>query len=331
MINFEVSHTFPRFHSSTASKDSLVSQVVVASGDILNANANRNPDLFKALKGGSNNFGIVTRFDMKAFEQGPFWGGVIAHPFSAREDLFQAFEKFALLQRDDPYAALINSFVWTPAGWVIVNNVEYTKPKAYPRVFEPITDLPQLFDTMRIDTHSHFSVELGLFALSGRRQLFATLTHVNSAAFMERFFQLADKSIKSLKLVPGLGFYLSFQPQGQVIISKSGAGAGTNSLGLDSSDGELVVALVNVVWDLSVFDWVVNRRVQELMGKAARIAEEMGVLNEYVYLNYAAPWQRPISGYGVQSRNELLETSRRYDPGQLFQKAVPGGFKLTSD
>ena len=45
-------------------------QVVVASGQIVDANLNSYPDLFSALKGGSNNFGIVTSFDLKVFQQG---------------------------------------------------------------------------------------------------------------------------------------------------------------------------------------------------------------------------------------------------------------------
>ena len=42
-------------------------EVVLASGAIVYANADTHPDLFRALKGGSGNMGIVTRFDMEAF------------------------------------------------------------------------------------------------------------------------------------------------------------------------------------------------------------------------------------------------------------------------
>jgi FAD/FMN-containing dehydrogenase len=39
-------------------------EVVLANGDIFNANAKSHSDLWTTLKGGSGNFGIVTRFDM---------------------------------------------------------------------------------------------------------------------------------------------------------------------------------------------------------------------------------------------------------------------------
>lgn len=58
-------------------------EVVLASGQIINANQTSNPDLFTALKGGSNNFGVVTRFDLMSFPRDNFWGGTILYPSSA--------------------------------------------------------------------------------------------------------------------------------------------------------------------------------------------------------------------------------------------------------
>lgn len=54
-------------------------QVVLADGRIVNANANTNADLFKALKGGSNNFGVVTRIDMQTLPAtlGGIYGGLV--------------------------------------------------------------------------------------------------------------------------------------------------------------------------------------------------------------------------------------------------------------
>jgi len=56
----------------------------------------------------------------------------------------------------------------------------------------------------------------------------------------------------------------------------------------------------------------------------------MGVWNEFIYLNYAAPWQKPITSYGQANKNFLQSVSKEYDPNSLFQKAVPGGFKLAT-
>ncbi|MGP6172128.1 FAD-binding oxidoreductase [Microbacterium sp. A204] len=47
--------------------DQLIgAQIVTAAGDIVEASAAENPDLFWAIRGGGGNFGIVTRFDFQA-------------------------------------------------------------------------------------------------------------------------------------------------------------------------------------------------------------------------------------------------------------------------
>jgi hypothetical protein len=45
-------------------------EVVLASGELVTASNTRNSDLYKALKGGGNNFGIVTSYKMKVFQTG---------------------------------------------------------------------------------------------------------------------------------------------------------------------------------------------------------------------------------------------------------------------
>ena len=94
-------------------------EIVLASGEIVNANSTSNPDLQIALRGGSNNFGIVTAFDMKLFPQGDLWGGITVNDISQRAAQFAAFEAFTGNPYYDPYAALIHSEVWIPEtnGW----------------------------------------------------------------------------------------------------------------------------------------------------------------------------------------------------------------------
>ena len=51
--------------------DSVVDfEVVLATGEVVHANAQENSDLWIALKGGLNNFGIVTSFKLKTFASG---------------------------------------------------------------------------------------------------------------------------------------------------------------------------------------------------------------------------------------------------------------------
>lgn len=59
------------------SADNVVTyEVVLAAGTIVYASKTSNPDLFWALKGGSSNFGIVTRFDIKTVPSKKVFAGI---------------------------------------------------------------------------------------------------------------------------------------------------------------------------------------------------------------------------------------------------------------
>jgi FAD/FMN-containing dehydrogenase len=136
-------------------------EVVLADGQVANANATSNDDLWRALKGGSNNFGIVTRFDVRAFEQGNFWGGIVLYNDSASPLLLEAFDRLVQEQASDDHAAMIHSHVYVPGmGFVVVANMEYTKPLQSPRILRSYIDAqPQLNNSMRISNLTDFTDE----------------------------------------------------------------------------------------------------------------------------------------------------------------------------
>jgi hypothetical protein len=115
--------------------------------------------------------GIVTAFDMRLFPQGRFWGGFVHNDIGTHFDWFDAFASFTGSPAYDPYAALINSYVWVPASndWFIASNLEYTKPVVNPPYFQNITAIPQTFSTMRISNMTDFTIELDYSSAAGRR------------------------------------------------------------------------------------------------------------------------------------------------------------------
>jgi hypothetical protein len=224
---------------------------------------------------------------------------------------------------------LINSYVFSAAtnSWFTASSLEYTKAEANPPVFVNFTSLPQTFSTMRISNLTDFTLELAGNSAIGRRQLFVTETYGNSAKLMSTIFDIANRNVQSLVDVPNLAYSLSFQPVPTVITSKAKPRGG-NSLGLDASDGNLFNLLLTVSWDTGADDARIERQSKELFKKAEVEAKKLGLYNKYVYLNYAASWQDPISGYGAANKAQLQAVSKKYDPRGVFQKQVPGGFKL---
>jgi FAD/FMN-containing dehydrogenase len=126
-------------------------EVVLASGEIVNANATSRPDLFAALKGGQNNFGIVTRFDLKAYPAARIWGGRIVYAPSAATDFLTAFTNFKTAATPDKYIAGWATIRYNHSS-AIFNPVAimwYTKPELKPGGLKEITEIkPQVLNGM---------------------------------------------------------------------------------------------------------------------------------------------------------------------------------------
>ncbi|KAI4173898.1 MAG: hypothetical protein LQ343_002666 [Gyalolechia ehrenbergii] len=284
-------------------------EVALANGQIVNANATSNPDLWFALKGGSNNFGIVTRFDLKIFPQGKIFGGTIYNPINTLPEQVQAFAEFNNATSFDTNAALINTYGYTGrTGWTVNNLLVYSKPDVNPAVLRPFMDIkPQLGNTMRLSNLSDITKE-----------------QVKNTPYV---FTIANTTLQSFADSPNLVYALVYQPLPSAITSRS-AQSGGNPLGLDPASGPQVLALQTIQWTNATDDPLINTAARKIWQQADELALKMGVKRDWIYLNYAAEDQDPIGSYGEENVRRLREASRKFDPTGLFQRNVPGGFKL---
>jgi FAD/FMN-containing dehydrogenase len=99
-----------------ASVDSVTSvEIVTADGQVRTASLDENPDLFWAVRGAGNNFGVVTRFEFELHSVGPMVYG--AAPFFAIGDaskVLDAFRTFVKSTPDEVTAMLL--YYWIPPG-----------------------------------------------------------------------------------------------------------------------------------------------------------------------------------------------------------------------
>jgi FAD/FMN-containing dehydrogenase len=82
--------------------DQFVSlEVVLASGDVVEASADSHPELFWGLKGGGGNFGVVTRFTTRSHKFGPMMriGAALHDADGAREALREYAKLYPILPR----------------------------------------------------------------------------------------------------------------------------------------------------------------------------------------------------------------------------------------
>ena len=77
-------------------------EVVTAAGEVVRASATENTDLFWALRGGSGNFGVVTRFEFRLHPVGPnVLSGLIVYPLSEAKAVLQQYRDFMTKAPDE--------------------------------------------------------------------------------------------------------------------------------------------------------------------------------------------------------------------------------------
>ncbi|KAH7087282.1 FAD-binding domain-containing protein [Auriculariales sp. MPI-PUGE-AT-0066] len=89
--------------------DMVLAYELVTPNGIVRTVTAADKDLFWALKGGGNNFGVVTKFTVKAIPYTQIWGGLLVHAMMHREvaDALLAFQE----QVHDPKAVVLPTFM----------------------------------------------------------------------------------------------------------------------------------------------------------------------------------------------------------------------------
>jgi FAD/FMN-containing dehydrogenase len=76
--------------------------VVLASGEFVQASATQNADLFWAVRGGGGNFGVVTSFEYRLHPLGPeVLAGLIVYPLAQAKQVFDGYRKFTAAASDE--------------------------------------------------------------------------------------------------------------------------------------------------------------------------------------------------------------------------------------
>ncbi|KAK8925540.1 Bifunctional solanapyrone synthase [Metarhizium anisopliae] len=123
-------------------------EVVVADSSVVEASEQQNPDLWLALRGGCNNFGIITSLDIKTFEQGLLWSSLTLNPLSAVDQQARVYAELIDPAKYDENASFLFgwSFNSTHKLSVALNQLIYTKPSdnEVPAFYQPVLDLPTI-------------------------------------------------------------------------------------------------------------------------------------------------------------------------------------------
>lgn len=313
-------------------------EVVLASGETINANASENANLWRALRGGGNNFGVVTRFDLRTFPQGRFWGGAVLYfppSFPGQVDALVA-ELNKTNASDETHLTLIIGYsasFMQLGGTLCMNQVYHTgatEAAAAPEVLDPFVKVsPQVeqLNSMRALTLKDAAGEQAGQSADGVRCAYMNTTVKADAPTLKAAAEAYLAAIEPLKECEGITCSFTLQPYSTSLLRKS-AELGGNVLGLRSEDGPLVSILALTWWKNKTDDEKIVGTFRKVIETIDQNAASRGTAVPFKYMNYAWDFQDPISSYGEKNRAFLQEVSKKYDPEGVFQKGVPGGFKL---
>lgn len=140
-------------------------EVVLANSTIVNANATHHTDLFKALKGGNNNFGVVTSFKLRTeITQGSIYGGILYYPESSLDQVSDIIYDYHVRQAVlDPLTHALPQYGYngTTNESISFNPVVYNQAvNELPPIMEGWLKIPYYQNTLHARQYYDLSVEL---------------------------------------------------------------------------------------------------------------------------------------------------------------------------
>ncbi|KAF2197572.1 bifunctional solanapyrone synthase [Delitschia confertaspora ATCC 74209] len=318
-----LSHMSNRYGLSV---DNVISfEVVLASGAAVTASSTSNPDLFWALKGGSNNFGIVTRMTLKTYPVGKVWGGqVIYNNTLYQDDLMRACAEYQKNGQSDKDTAMLTYLV--TSNKTVFATYVHMGGKERPEAFKPFFDIPVLVDSTKLYDNFTALINDNVVDTVVPRWTWGMTNFYLDEKLYEDVSRICTEEAKKVSQINGGTYAVMPQP-----ISKSMVDASQNNenaLNLRSRP-QLWFSL-NVGWTQASDDATALSIVRSTIDRVEALAKSRNLHDPYVFLNDAAPYQKVIQSYGPNNLQKMKAVGNKYDPTGVFQTLVPGGFKISA-
>jgi FAD/FMN-containing dehydrogenase len=306
-------------------------ELVTASGVIITVSETEFPDLYWALRGGGNNFGLVTQFNVAAIPRAPkMWGGLRSYLPTEFPSLIDAYYNLGMRGKEDGKAHQILSFAWAgpQIGFISQVELEYADPIANASVMAEYNAIPNaVADETGFKSLTQLTSASAGSKANTLRKAFWTFTMKLDKEMASTTKNIFIEEVLAITDAEGLTPALALQVLTEPILEKT-AQRGGNALGLSAEDGPLMNILIAMQWKQAADDKRINKFAARVKDRAMAVATAKGKASPYLYMNYASPWQDPVAGYGAANKARLQSISKKYDPTGVFEKLQPGYFKL---
>ncbi|KAE8382346.1 hypothetical protein BDV26DRAFT_288632 [Aspergillus bertholletiae] len=332
------SHLSPKY--GLAMDNVFEYEIVLPNATVAVVNPQTHPDLYFALRGGMNNFGIVTHLTMRTVRQGQMLGGVRTYTADRRDAIVEQAYALTTGWKNDTDMAFFYSYGYDQESddFTMAVSQEYVRPVISPAPFAQLNQIPFEHSTLRLDRISQFSIETASATPPGGRNLFATVTYSPSAHLDRHIQDIMAQEIQSLRTARGFYPNLVIQPLYEAAI-RAGKERGGNAAGINA-DGPLTgmyktnvpcyLALLTVRWENTDDDNHMDAFAQKWVERATAVTKDAGKHHPWLYINYASTEQDPFLSYGEANRQRLRRIQSEVDPRGVFTSGglCRGYFKL---
>jgi hypothetical protein len=304
--------------------------VVSASGIIIVVSQTKYPDLYWALRGGGNNFGIVTTFNFETLPQGRMFASKRQYNASYIPELFNAFENAIHAAEVDPQAAHFVAVAYSSGHRIASTEYEYFDPvdaSSPPAILNEYLSIPALSQDDKNATLAEITLGLTESMPAGLRTTMWSQSFKVNTELMEwmsnHLFEMAPQVPVG---APSISFQAFTKPALRAMQKRGG-----NALGLSPDDGPFFHVLFYMAWTDEQYDKTIYRTAHDFLAASVAKAKDIGAYNDYMYMPYSSPYQPVISGYGGDSVARLNKVASKYDPKGVFQTLQPMSFKLNGE
>lgn len=299
--------------------------VVLPDGSIKTITQKSDPDHFWALRGGGNNFGVVTAFHLDLLERSPnLWRGQAMYTLDKMDTLLEAQHEFVTkVQAKDPDAVAFFPYCYHQPYDLLMNyptliHATHADNNTWPESFKAWEKIDALPDTSSfvVKPMSSMTDDIEQMSPYGMRQIYKTITYRSDPEVDKKilavFFEQLERVKTKESLLPCVVLHPT--PKGMTgPMSKNGG----NPLGI-AGEEPLTIMMTSWAWKNKDEDALHTDVNKVLFEKATKIAEDAGKLIPYMYQNYAWEDQDVFAGYGKENQARLQKIQKKLDPEGVF-------------
>ncbi|KAL4068781.1 hypothetical protein V8B97DRAFT_1972021 [Scleroderma yunnanense] len=299
-------------------------ELVLPSGTVVNVTQSSYPDLFFALKGGYNNFGIVSRFTLKTFPQGQVWGGMIVYGWHVVEQVTAATASFSE-NNADPKAQIITTYNYIAGqGPMITQSLFYDGPTPPAGVFDQYLAIPHFMKD--VSTRSFLSL-IKAFPMDTMLQFRGVFNTISVTGYPEKLLQaVADETIaQGQALAPSSAVYVTYSVSPFL----------PNIFTHNTSPSAYPGSRDRAVFPLNLYFGWMSPSADEVMQDATRTSAEklyndavalgQSISDAPLYNNYAI-FDTPLESIYGDNLQRLKSIKQQVDPSNVM--GLAGGFKF---